>query len=287
MVPAVAMGLFEQGFVPVARGDTLIKIRAERVVVAAGAIEQPLVFPGNDLVGVMLPDGVRRLVNLWSIRPADRAFVVTADDRGREEAARFGIRFLKQPLTRDNYKHVLDPLVGRGDFVLNVSVDVSSVAMIKYCWEKGALYLDTVVEPWAGGYTDNSIPLARRTNYAMREEALALRKDPTPKPTAVTTHGANPGLETHVHPPVAAPPTRPHGLPSAPSLAQCGTCSPRRPGIPPDFTAVRPGGELHRASSDGRQNPGAFSTWSNQSNPISFTMRLLIMISRACSAAKC
>ncbi len=128
----------------------------------------------------------------------ERITIVTADDLGREEAARYGIRFIKQPLTKDNYKHVLDPLVGRGDFVLNVSVDVSTVAMIKYCWEKGALYLDTVVEPWAGGYTDNSIPIARRTNYAMREEALALRKDPTPnKPTAVTTHGANPGLVQH------------------------------------------------------------------------------------------
>ena len=33
------------------------RVRAERIVVATGALEQPLVFPGNDLVGVMLPDG--------------------------------------------------------------------------------------------------------------------------------------------------------------------------------------------------------------------------------------
>jgi sarcosine oxidase subunit alpha len=56
-------------------------------VVAAGAIEQPLVFPGNDLVGVMLPEAVRRLVNLWSVKPADRAFVVTADERGLAAAS--------------------------------------------------------------------------------------------------------------------------------------------------------------------------------------------------------
>jgi hypothetical protein len=31
------------------------RIRAGRIVVATGAIERPLVFPGNDLVGVMLP----------------------------------------------------------------------------------------------------------------------------------------------------------------------------------------------------------------------------------------
>ena len=87
LAPAIAIGLFEQGFVPVAHGDTLVKIRAGRVVVAAGVIEQPLVFPGNDLVGVMLPDGVRRLVNLWSIKPAERAVVLTADDRGLAAAS--------------------------------------------------------------------------------------------------------------------------------------------------------------------------------------------------------
>ena len=37
------------------------------------------------------------------------------------------------------------------------------------------MYLDTCIEPWPGGYTDPTVPLARRTNYALREEALALR----------------------------------------------------------------------------------------------------------------
>jgi sarcosine oxidase subunit alpha len=87
LAPAVAIGVFEYGLVPVAHGDTLVKIRAGRVVVAAGTMEQPLVFPGNDLVGVMLPEGARRLVNLWSIKPAERAVVVTADDRGLVAAA--------------------------------------------------------------------------------------------------------------------------------------------------------------------------------------------------------
>jgi sarcosine oxidase subunit alpha len=82
LAPAVAIGLFEQNLVPVWHGDLLLKVRAGRVVVAAGAVEQPLVFPGNDLVGVVLPSAVRRLVNVWSIKPAERAVVVTADERG-------------------------------------------------------------------------------------------------------------------------------------------------------------------------------------------------------------
>jgi sarcosine oxidase subunit alpha len=85
--PAVAVGLFEQNHVPIAVGNTLVKARARSVVVAAGVVEQPLVFPGNDLVGVMLPEGVRRLVNYWSLKPGTRAVVLTADERGLAAAA--------------------------------------------------------------------------------------------------------------------------------------------------------------------------------------------------------
>ena len=55
------------------------------------------------------------------------------------------------------------------------------------------MYLDTCIEPWPGGYTDPTVPAARRTNYALREEALALRPGNARAPTAVLTHGANPG----------------------------------------------------------------------------------------------
>jgi homospermidine synthase len=127
----------------------------------------------------------------------ERIAIVTADDNGKEEAGRFGIKFVKERLTRENFRRVLNPLLGRGDFVVNVSVEVSSIALIKLCWEKGAMYIDTCIEPWPGGYTDPTVPVARRTNYALREEALALRPGNERAPTAVLTHGANPGLVSH------------------------------------------------------------------------------------------
>ena len=79
IAPAVALGVYEGGLVPVAAGDVLHRIRAGRIVVASGAIEQPLVFAGNDLVGVMPPDGIRRLVRDWSIKPGERAVVVSLE----------------------------------------------------------------------------------------------------------------------------------------------------------------------------------------------------------------
>jgi homospermidine synthase len=127
----------------------------------------------------------------------DQITIITAEPRGHEVAAEYGIRFVQRALTRSNYRAILEPRLGNGDFLLNVSVDVSSVALIELCREKGALYLDTCIEPWPGGYTDPNLPPAARSNYALRESALALRPRHPHGPTAVLTHGANPGLVSH------------------------------------------------------------------------------------------
>ncbi len=62
-----------------------------------------------------------------------RITIVNADERGRVAAVDAGVRYVLSPLTRTNYRDVLAPLVGRGDFLLNLSVDVSSVALIEFC----------------------------------------------------------------------------------------------------------------------------------------------------------
>jgi homospermidine synthase len=127
--------------------------------------------------------------------PANRISIVSGDVRGRAIAAEYGIAFTVLPLTRTNFRDVLTPLLQAGDFLLNLSVDVSSVALIGFCQERGVLYLDTCIEPWAGGYTDPSLTPSQRSNYALRESALALAGGAGP--TAVLTHGANPGLVSH------------------------------------------------------------------------------------------
>ncbi len=123
--------------------------------------------------------------------------IITGDARGRAIAAAHNIGFEIKPITRENLDAVLRPRLGPGDFLLNLSVEVSSVALIRLCREVGALYLDTCIEPWAGGYTDPSLTPSERSNYALRESALALRDEEPDGPTAVLTHGANPGLVSH------------------------------------------------------------------------------------------
>lgn len=62
--------------------QTYWRIIAQRAVLAAGAIERPLVFPGNDRPGVMLAGAVRAYLNRFAVRPGRRAVVVTAGDDG-------------------------------------------------------------------------------------------------------------------------------------------------------------------------------------------------------------
>jgi sarcosine oxidase subunit alpha len=76
-----ALGYFD-GLVAIWQNDTLHQVRAAQHVVASGAIEQPLVFAGNDLPGVMLAGGARRLASLYAVSPGNRAVIATTSDRG-------------------------------------------------------------------------------------------------------------------------------------------------------------------------------------------------------------
>jgi homospermidine synthase len=153
-----------------------------------------IVFVGFGSIG----QGVLPLILRHIGTSSERIVIVTADEAGRAEADQFGVKFVISALTRDNYRKILEPLLGAGDFLLNLSVDVSSVALIQLARERGALYLDTCIEPWAGGYVDPRLAVETRSNYEMRREALALREPGASAPTAVLTHGANPGLVSHL-----------------------------------------------------------------------------------------
>ncbi|NWG86838.1 MAG: homospermidine synthase [Hydrogenophilaceae bacterium] len=113
------------------------------------------------------------------------------------QARALGVVLRQQALTRENHVAVLNELLRPGDFLLNVSFDVSSLALIEYCQERGVLYVDTCIEPWPGGHTDPGASPSQRSNYAFREAALALKRAHPAGPTAIVNHGANPGLVSH------------------------------------------------------------------------------------------
>ncbi len=123
-----------------------------------------------------------------------RVKIVKATEDETGIAAEFGVEVIATPLNEGNFEAVLEPLLGEGDFLLNLSIDVSSLALIRFCRKRGAFYLDTCNEPWPGRYDNPELPPSHRSNYTLREEVLAWRLDKRAGPTAVITQGANPGL---------------------------------------------------------------------------------------------
>jgi homospermidine synthase len=120
--------------------------------------------------------------------------IISADENGKDVANAWNLAIAPHALTKENYLALLEPGLHKDDFLLNLSVDVSSLALIELCRRRGALYLDTCIEPWPGGYTDTSLSPSLRSNYALRENALSFGRENGKGPTALLAHGANPGL---------------------------------------------------------------------------------------------
>jgi sarcosine oxidase subunit alpha len=62
------------------------QVRAREVVLATGAIERPLVFPGNDRPGIMLAAATRSLLNRYAVLAGRRAVLITASDEAYRAA---------------------------------------------------------------------------------------------------------------------------------------------------------------------------------------------------------
>lgn len=67
--------------------ERLWQVRAGRVILATGAIERPLVFPGNDRPGVMLAGAARTYLNRYGVRVGSRVVIATTDDSAYRAAA--------------------------------------------------------------------------------------------------------------------------------------------------------------------------------------------------------
>ncbi|MDA8250140.1 MAG: sarcosine oxidase subunit alpha family protein, partial [Rhodospirillales bacterium] len=66
--------------------ERLWQVRAQEVVIAAGALERPLVFPHNDRPGVLLADAARTYATRYGVKVGNRVVVATAHDSGYRAA---------------------------------------------------------------------------------------------------------------------------------------------------------------------------------------------------------
>jgi sarcosine oxidase subunit alpha len=82
LVDTYAAGYYADRWVSLVTAECLVKVRAGSVVIAQGAYEQPAVFRGNDLPGVLMASAAQRLLYRYAVAPARRIAVVTANAEG-------------------------------------------------------------------------------------------------------------------------------------------------------------------------------------------------------------
>ena len=158
-----------------------------------GRIDGPVVIIGFGSIG----RGVLPLIRRHFALDRSHITVVEPSDESAGLLAAFNARHVRTALTRENYREVLTPLLTDGPgraFCVNLSVDTSSLDIMRLARELGSLYIDTVIEPWPGFYYDHKADPAERSNYALREALLAEKRASPGGPTAISCCGANPGM---------------------------------------------------------------------------------------------
>ncbi|MFC5825474.1 2Fe-2S iron-sulfur cluster-binding protein [Nonomuraea insulae] len=120
-----AVGYYDHNYVVAverrSRGERLWHIRARRVVLATGAHERSLAFPGNDRPGVMLASAARAYANRYGVAPWRRAVVFACADSGYEAArdlAAAGVEIAAVVDPRAEASQVVTGTTGDADGVL-------------------------------------------------------------------------------------------------------------------------------------------------------------------------
>lgn len=90
LLRTTAFGLYDQGYLAAVElpadgkvAGRIWHIRAGKIVLATGAMERPMVFPGNDRPGVMLASAMESAIARYGVRPGERA-VIFANHRGTD-----------------------------------------------------------------------------------------------------------------------------------------------------------------------------------------------------------
>lgn len=110
-----------------------------------------------------------------------------------------GLAYLKRAIDPGNFGDVLAESAADGDLLLNLTMGIDSLAVADWCQRHGVAYIDTALEPWEGFVEDSDLSAGERTEYVLHQRARrhAAGNWDNDGPTAIITHGANPGLVSH------------------------------------------------------------------------------------------
>ena len=138
-----------------------------------------------------------------------RVRVVTSDDRNLDIAREYGVEHRVEPITESNYARILQENVSPGDFLVNLTVDVDSLDVIKWCAGfVGAVHRHRHRALGRRTTRTSGFRLYERSNSFLRQRVIDHRDGAGQGPTAIIAHGANPGLVNPLRQGRAAPDRR-------------------------------------------------------------------------------
>jgi len=79
---STVLGIYEDGIITVEHDEKHVKVKPLRTIIATGAAEKFLAFPGNDLPGIYGAGAVQTLMNVAGVKPAERVLMVGAGNIG-------------------------------------------------------------------------------------------------------------------------------------------------------------------------------------------------------------
>ncbi|OGR94546.1 MAG: homospermidine synthase [Elusimicrobia bacterium RBG_16_66_12] len=160
------------------------------------AFDGKILFVGYGAVARCTLPILRRHIKV----PAKNITVMDFEDRRRalREWTRRGVRFVRDRVTRKNMGALLGRHVGPGDIIIDLAWNIDCCEILKWCRDRGVLYLNTSTEVW-DPYTgaQRKHPTERTLYWRHMNVRRMVSKWDGPGPTAVLEHGANPGLISH------------------------------------------------------------------------------------------
>ena len=79
---STVLAIYEDGVVTVEHDEKHVKVKPQRTIIATGAAEKFLAFPGNDLPGIYGAGAIQTLMNVSGVKPARRVLMVGAGNIG-------------------------------------------------------------------------------------------------------------------------------------------------------------------------------------------------------------
>lgn len=111
------------------------------------------------------------------------------------------VEFVNVKVDKNNYRRLFEQYLRPGDLLLDLAWYIDSLAEMQWCHEHNVMYVNTAVEWWEVHQTQSNVDPRELTLYARQMEIQSIAsgwKYDTNNPTAILTHGANPGWVSHV-----------------------------------------------------------------------------------------